>query len=392
MDYKSLAISSTLLFNIGVDSFSFIAISILLLSTKRLHSNSYGQRLFRNTQSTLCAVLISDMLTWILDGTPGTVGTFMVYIVNMLFFFFVPLATYTWFQYAWYRVYKMSFPKKLHLWLITLPFIILTAISISSPWTKLIFYVDDSNVYHRGPLNNVFALIFLGFTLWSSLFSLNKYRKSVIKSDKQEFLTISSFIIAPLVGGIIQIFVYGCSLTWPCTAFSMLLVFLNIQDREISQDSLTGLNNRATLDRYLQSLFDSEKKNQISLIIFDMNSFKSINDNYGHLNGDEALIQFASIMKLSFNGTNFFLARYGGDEFVAILRDVDATRTQMEITRIKNALLNFNTTKKFEFSLSVSAGYCMYPAENIISPQQLIEAADEKMYIEKQEYHRQHIA
>ena len=268
------------------------------------------------------------------------------------------------------------------------PFILLNLFSILTPWTKLVFYFDESNIYHRGPCNIIFSLFFMLYLLFTSIIALVKYRKTILLSDKNELLSISTFILAPLIAGVAQAFMYGCSLSSPATAFSMLLVFLNLQDCAISQDGLTQLNNRFTLDRYLQNYFSSDKKDSICLMIFDVNSFKSINDSYGHLNGDKALIQISTTLKIAFGKTNAFLARYGGDEFVAILRDIDEEKAKAEIAKVHSTLSNFNDTKKFPFALSISAGYSFCPSDTITSSKELIEQADKSMYEDKKQYHK----
>jgi len=387
MGFISFDVTATLLFNLGMDIFALLIIVIIFLSSNKLNSNTYGQRLLRRIQLTLIVVLATDAIMWIFNGKPGKTALIIEYADNMLFYAFVLHVTFSWLQYGWYRIYRTPLQRKYRIIFCTVPFILLNILSISTPWTKLVCYFDESNLYHRGNLNFIYSIFFMMYILFTSIIALKKYKTTVLQSDKNELLSISSFILAPMIGGVLQAFMYGCSLSSPATAFSMLLVYLNLQNSAVSQDGLTQLNNRFTLDRYLQNYFDSEKKENICFIMFDVNSFKSINDTYGHLNGDKALNQIATTLKFSFGRSNAFLARYGGDEFVAILRDCDESRATSEINKFHDALSNFNSTKKIPFILSVSAGFCMYPAEGVSSAKELIQQADKSMYEEKKRYH-----
>lgn len=387
MGFVTFDVRSTLLFNIGMDAFAILVILIVFFSSNRLRSNSYDQRLLRRIQLTLIAVLTTDAIMWIFNGRPEKLVPFIEYVDNIVFLMFVLHVTFCWLQYGWYRIYRMPFPKKSWIIFCLVPFVLLSLLAITTPWTKLVFYIDDAHYYHRGNLNIIYSLFFMLYILFTSIIALIKYQTTVLQSDKNELLSISSFILGPLIGGIVQALMYGCSLSSPATAFSMLLVYLNLQDSAISQDGLTQLNNRFTLDRYLQNYFDSEKKDNICLILFDVNSFKSINDMFGHLNGDKALTQIATTLKFTFRRTNAFLARYGGDEFVAIIQDCGTEKAETEIQKVKTSLSNFNNTKNFPFILTISAGYCICPTKDVTSAKELIQHADKNMYEEKKQYH-----
>ncbi len=91
------------------------------------------------------------------------------------------------------------------------------------------------------------------------------------------------------------------------------------KERESCTDSLTGLWNKRYLEKYF-SQYENKKHGLIAFIIFDMDNFKAVNDTYGHSEGDRALIDFSTLLTLSFRKEdNPVICRYGGDEFIAIL-------------------------------------------------------------------------
>ncbi len=111
--------------------------------------------------------------------------------------------------------------------------------------------------------------------------------------------------------------------------------------RQVSQDTLTGVANRAEMDRLLNELIN-ENHQPFSLIICDIDHFKSVNDIHGHQAGDEALVRVAQILASRAQATDL-VCRYGGEEFVVICpecdlvaatRSAEAVRQSIEATEL----------------------------------------------------------
>ena len=180
----------------------------------------------------------------------------------------------------------------------------------------------------------------------------------------------------------------GLSMVWPCAVVSSLMILLNRESQVISQDSLTGLNNRRNMERHLRT-YEEGQNRPVTLIMLDVNDFKHINDQYGHYSGDMALIQTSNILRSTFNGTSAFLARYGGDEFVIVMPEGKESTAEETTQKIKNNFDVFNRSTQFPFRLTVSAGYAISTekADNRIA--NLLRDADENMYQDKSRYHRE---
>lgn len=107
-------------------------------------------------------------------------------------------------------------------------------------------------------------------------------------------------------------------------SFNIMAQKLEVSSRQMQQlastDALTQLSNRLTLDSFLETAFESAKRNNgdLSVLMFDIDHFKRINDTYGHVAGDQVLIQVSHILNNAFRATDM-LARYGGEEFIAVL-------------------------------------------------------------------------
>lgn len=138
-----------------------------------------------------------------------------------------------------------------------------------------------------------------------------------------------------------------------------------------SQDSLTGLFNHRSFQSKLCTLINSKDDAKVSLLMLDLDNFKSFNDTYGHQAGDEVLKEVSKILLRNTRPTDV-VARYGGEEFVVILPGVDLEETLKAAERIREAI-------KAECECTASIGVSSFPAF-AASAEQLIHGADLALY------------
>ncbi|WP_051671699.1 sensor domain-containing diguanylate cyclase [Oribacterium sp. P6A1] len=151
-------------------------------------------------------------------------------------------------------------------------------------------------------------------------------------------------------------------------------------------DDLTGLGNAQKCHEMLN--YFNELEDNTMLICFDLNKFKEINDTLGHQMGDEALKVFSNCLKISF-GTEGFIGRIGGDEFISILSGDVHKKYEISLTKLNEAIEHENNSENSSFKLSVSHGISIRESGN--TPYKSINAmyyeADKNMYENKKIYH-----
>ncbi len=148
-------------------------------------------------------------------------------------------------------------------------------------------------------------------------------------------------------------------------------------NHKVYTDDLTGLSNRRFLDERLGILIDRAKRDgtPLSVVMMDIDDFKNINDGLGHLAGDKALAQVAAALHEALAPTaEDILARYGGDEFIAVLQNVD----EAELERRLRAIPVIKVDDDLEVTFSIGAYYQEKP-ENL-DAKSLIQRADRAMY------------
>ncbi len=143
-------------------------------------------------------------------------------------------------------------------------------------------------------------------------------------------------------------------------------------------DPLTGLANRRQLERELPREFAAARRGRdLTAVMFDLDLFKHYNDAYGHLAGDQALQAFGRSLRDETRAMNL-AARYGGDEFVAILAGTDAAGARTFIERVRTRFAA-EVEKLGHGPLPVSAGLAEF-APDMANPEALLRAADDELY------------
>jgi diguanylate cyclase (GGDEF)-like protein/PAS domain S-box-containing protein len=148
---------------------------------------------------------------------------------------------------------------------------------------------------------------------------------------------------------------------------------------QATHDALTGLANyREFIDSLEREVRRADRSRQsFTILLLDLDDLKKINDRHGHLAGNRALKRLSNVMKAHCRSTDL-AARYGGDEFAALLIDSDLGMAEHVARRIQTGLQNEEETP----SLTVSIGIAVYPQDGRTAPE-LLEVADQQLYRRK---------
>jgi len=152
-----------------------------------------------------------------------------------------------------------------------------------------------------------------------------------------------------------------------------------------SMDELTLLSNRRgfrTLAQHALNVCDRLSR-PATLLFFDLNDFKPINDRYGHAEGDNALKTFADVLRIAFRESDV-IGRLGGDEFVALLTGSSHVETTTIMARLQEILDERNAMLQRGYDIRFSVGQIEYDALRHQSIDNLLADADAAMYAQKQ--------
>lgn len=147
-------------------------------------------------------------------------------------------------------------------------------------------------------------------------------------------------------------------------------------------DSVTGLPNRRALDERLQEELRLAEQSQLpfSVVMMDLDGFKSVNDTFGHNVGDELLYSLFNFLAQRMRSSDF-LARYGGDELTLVMRNTDIDAAVTVTKKVIDLMheYHFDFPKGKDMELGITAGIAVYPT-HANTPSDLIRAADSALY------------
>ena len=240
--------------------------------------------------------------------------------------------------------------------------------------------------WFRSKSESVFVLKNRSFTIWEQqpyIFRFKNYRPI---TGKAEYMYQNATFI-PLTNIRAEVS-HICIILYDVTDIAVNkkeLEDLNARLEQVSQtDSLTQLYNRGHWESTLKQEFLRTKRNggSSALLMFDIDRFKVVNDEYGHTCGDEALRHLSKLLKTTLRETDI-AGRYGGEEFVVTLLDTDEKGAEIFAERLRVLIEQSPVIyKQLEVKMTVSIGFACFSNE-LKDHERWIEAADKAMYQSK---------
>ncbi len=151
------------------------------------------------------------------------------------------------------------------------------------------------------------------------------------------------------------------------------------------RDGLTKAFNKRYFTDRLESefTFSTRHMTPLTLVLFDIDHFKNVNDTFGHQAGDHVLTELSNMMAASLRAEDIF-ARYGGEEFAIVCRGSDSIQGQIVAERLRKAVeTNHFMCEEKRIPVTISLGLATLPDPAIADSSELIRAADEALYKSK---------
>lgn len=148
-----------------------------------------------------------------------------------------------------------------------------------------------------------------------------------------------------------------------------------------TKDELTGILNRRGFITLSQHILNqcTRQNHSLVLVFLDLDKFKLINDKFGHVEGDSALMAFSELMNITLRESDLF-ARLGGDEFVTLHSSASKEQTEIIIERFNNSLKEYNQKINNGYDISFSYGIVEFNSEKHTCIEELLADGDSLMY------------
>lgn len=357
---------------------AFLVLFLLLYRIRISQTNQFDEKAYNFMLIVAFIATINETLSFIIDARPGFIFHILQYISNTISSSASSIIGYCWCLFVEYHIHRNFKRIKKKSRILAIPLIIaMILLIINLCGTDIIFDISKQNKYTRGPINFLLYIIVFIYYI-ESIYTVQKARSDSILV---EFFPIYFFIIPCMIGTMIQGFFFGISTIWLCVAIAFIIVYIEIQISISFIDDLSGLYNRKYMNHYLNKLQNAKNKHVYGFLL-DLNDFKVINDTYGHLSGDRAIIHIGKILQNTI-GNGCVAIRMGGDEFVIFANFKTNEEALALKKRIEQNVRQFNIHSKEPFHLSFSIGIAKYNG-NIDT---FLSAMDDSMY-EAKNMHR----
>ncbi|MBP5238616.1 MAG: GGDEF domain-containing protein [Clostridia bacterium] len=364
----------------------FIIFAIMLVHDFLHIDRQESQVKYDNALAAFMLYFLSDCVWAAVQGGLLPKSTFSVVATHFANCLLMGAVTYFWLRYVMAMEQVPNREKRTNRLAVLLPFIIST-LALAVTYIAAPQVLIDENL----EVQDVFGLflitvpyIYIGAVL---IYSLRRARteKNPLEKRKHIFLGLFPFIVT--LGGMVEmIFFPHMPIFCFCCSMLMLVFYLQSMDRQISTDPLTRLNNRGQLVQYVSQESNLRREGRETYVMMtDINDFKIVNDTWGHSEGDNALKLVAEALRETLNSCGFpaFVARYGGDEFIAVLHPSEEKEAYDLIERIRAAVAETCKKNATPYKLSVGIG-CdrLLPSPDNFAQCQV--RADHKLYLDKE--------
>ena len=368
MDLRSIYISN----GIGV----FILAMLWYTSHTRHLGRRAEDKIYTFLVFGVMLACLMEALSYTIDGKLffgakllNYVSNTYLYSVNLLLPFsvlvYVDLGLYDDFD----RIWKNYKPQIIIL-------VIMFAMNIVNFFVPISYVITAQNVYERRPLSYVYYIVILYYCV-SSIILTRRYEK---ENGAKAFFNIKMFLIPILVGSGLQFCFYGLSLAWLSAAVGLVGLFMMQQNEMSYIDALTDTYNRQYLNHILSAWIS--RGNRFTGAMLDMDSFKYINDNLGHSEGDMTLKNVANILKKA-RVDHEWVFRFGGDEFIVLKMGSSPDDLAAYMEKVNQLLDEYNNSNHL-YNLAISYGVCSFDSGDADS---FMRELDSRMYEMKAEHH-----
>ena len=255
--------------------------------------------------------------------------------------------------------------------------------------TNLFTYVNEEGEVAYGSLEVLQGRLYAACDVVLALIVLLKFldKKQYVNKESIKKILLDTVIYAVVV--VVYSICYFPYLTWVGYMLIIAHTYIGFQSMLIYNDELTSLKNRRRMILDIDVInrddvhSDDKHTGVWGIAIIDVNSFKQVNDTYGHNEGDKALVIVASVLKEVSKRNNSEAYRTGGDEFALLIPNCNGDVTSVISDEINFELGKRSNIDNLPYELTVSFGAAMYGENDKYEIKEIVDLADAKMYENK---------
>ena len=364
-----------------ISLFCIAVLAVMLRALRTSLNRLADQTILTHVFVMIMMLFVFDLVSEMVEGHATPAAIAVNHVCCIAFLSLNLFLAFQWLRFVGYNLQLHFWHQKRTLLYLLIPLmvgVLLIVCSISQGW---IYRISPDNHAIRGSIYFVYIAICCFYMLGTGFIAGRRVFIRRYYSDKLLYLALASCGVLPAFFFVLEYFTG----THPFSVYSMVVavlwVFLELQSRMISTDPLTKLNNRNQLNVFLDSKMGlNSAKGSLYLFVLDVDKFKDINDNFGHHEGDRALITVADVLKKVCGPRGHFISRFGGDEFNLVAELPDASAAEALKDAINEEIALRDETLPYRLCLSIGYATGRGKGETL---KDLFERADEALYREK---------
>lgn len=270
--------------------------------------------------------ILTDIISTLLLEHYQTVPYVINTIFLVLYYLSTPLLGMLYFVYVLSHIYNEHEVRRYAL-IFSLPGNLYTLLVLTNPFTNYLFSFHTESGYQQGPLIWSTYAVFYIYVLFS--LGLVVWKRHQMEHTVSLILEVFPFISALVI--LFQVIFPHYILTGTAATASLLIIYLNLQNKQLFTDSLTSLLNRQEFNKMVDLNISEHKK--FYVLVLSMKGFKFVNDKFGQEIGDQILLCLCQYLKTLVPKHNLY--RYGGDEFALLSYDEATIMEILEKIRMR---------------------------------------------------------
>ena len=307
----------TLKWNIVAEYISLVILAIIwVYARKGSHLPTLKNRTFQGCLVMSFCAILSNILSTTMIYHYQQIPCFLTWIVTSIYFILTPLMGLSYFLYTVSVIYHDNKELRKVMIIAFVPAVFYVVLVMINPWNHYLFSITSLG-YTRGIGISSTYIIFYAYCIASIIVTL----KNMKHMDKTIHRILSTFPILAVVVIIIQQIYPNVILSGSAATCALLIIYLHLQNKQISLDYLTSLPNRQELLSMLDIMLRRNPEQDFVLMVISLRNFRQINNTYGQPIGDAFLKEVSSF--LNHIGPKQNVYRFNGDEFALLFTHVN---------------------------------------------------------------------
>lgn len=300
----------------------------------------------------------------------------ITWIITTIYFIFTPLMALVYVLYSASIIYEDGHKLKLVMSLSVIPAIIYVIVVLINPFTKGIFDITLGNGYTPGHIISITYIIFYAYCLLSVLLVVKNRRLL----EPQILKILSVFPIIAVIVIIVQQFYPTIILSGSAATSALLIIYLHLQNKQISMDYLTNIPNRLSLLDMMEILIHTNTA--FTVCIISLRDFKQVNDMFGQQNADILLKEISYYLSNNYKQHHVF--RFKGDEFALLIKSSNRQEILNILLEIQDHIKQPWIIKNNACLISSVVGVVNYP-NSAMTIENLINAVEYAISVAKED-------